>query len=165
MTKPCIPFFGMTLFLLAGSCTTANQRSIATPPAFQVFMLPREAGIQFETLELSDGRFHYSFTTDVRLVNDRDRDEHPKQGTYEWKGETLVLSNGKEYKLRSIHGILTLWYPEALDNWERHHIIDPYGILLPVRDANMQKPSIDPLFTEDERKRSAEQVRKLEQNK
>src|ERR1044071_3284296 len=123
MTKPCIPFLGITVLFLAGSCTTDNHRSTATPPAFQVFMLLREAGMQFESLELSDGNYRYSFWTDVVNLNR----EYPEQGTYGWKGQTLILNTGKQYELRSLHGTLTLWKPEALDDWERHQIINSYG--------------------------------------
>src|SRR5262249_4943758 len=47
----------------------ASPKEIVGWPGSQVFMLPQEAGFQWETLELKDGRFRYWFSSDVIVPN------------------------------------------------------------------------------------------------
>src|SRR3954469_7789580 len=82
----------LVALLVLTSCATHNQESHPAPwPGAQVFKLPQEGGFQFETLELKDGRFRYWFSIDVAL---RHQPKYPIQGSYEWRGDNLVLSIG-----------------------------------------------------------------------
>lgn len=136
------------------------QADAAWPNA-QVFMLPQEAGFQWETLEIKDGRFRYWFSSDVvdRTV------KYPIEGSYEFKGDQLILSSGKTYTVRSLKETRSFWRPFAVDNWDHHQIINVYGILLPVESIKSEKPTLKPLFTKEQWDRSREQVRNLELKK
>lgn len=154
--------FGLSIVLLTASCTTEKPKDVAEWSGSEVYMLPKEGGFQSETLELKDGRFRYWFSSDVILPN---RPKYPIDGRYEFKGDELVLSSGGTYAVRHLGEARSLWRPTAVDDWDRHQIIDVYGILLPVKSTKSQKPKLEPLFTEAQWERSGAQVRQLEQKK
>jgi hypothetical protein len=159
---------GFTVFnellvaLLAISCASEKPKALAGWPNAEVYMLPQEGGFQRETLELKDGRFHYWFSSDVILPNPP---KYPVEGSYEFKGDQLVLSNGKTYTVRSLKGLRSLWGPTAVDYWDQHQVIDVYGILLPVESIESRKPTLKPLFAQDQWERSRERVRQLERKR
>ena len=128
----------------------------------EVFVLPQEAGFQSERLELKDGRFRYWFSSDVIVPNPP---QYPIEGYYEFKGDQLVLSSGKTYTVRTLQGTRTLWRPTAVDYWERYEIIDVYGILLPVDQKQSGMATLEPLFTNEQREHSREQVRQFQRKK
>jgi len=131
-------------------------------PGSQVFKLPQEGGFQRETLELKDGRFRYWFASDVVVPNPQ---KYPTEGSYEVNRDQLALSSGQTYTVRTLHGTPTLWRPAAVDYWNRHQVIDVYGILLAVEGIKSREPTIEPLFTKEQWDRSGEQVRRLEEKK
>jgi hypothetical protein len=125
-------------------------------------MLPQEGGFQWETLELKDGRFRYWFSSDSIIPNPP---KYPIEGGYELKGDQLILSSGETYTSRTLQGTQTLWRRAAVDYWDRHQIIDVYGILLPVENIKSRKPTLEPLFSKEQWDRSSEGVRHLERKK
>src|SRR5258705_508194 len=92
-----------------------------------VYVLAQEAAFQWEKLELKDRRFRYWFTSDAVV---RNPPKYPIEGDYQINGDQLLLSGGKTYTARILQGTRTLWSPRAVDYWERHQIIDVYGILV-----------------------------------
>ncbi len=159
-----LPIVSLSLALMTASCRTGRptERTIAEWPGSQVFKLPQEGGFQWETLELKDGRFRYLFASDVVIPNPP---KYPIEGGYELKGDQLTLSSGQTYTVRTVHGTRTLWRPAAVDYWNRHQVIDVYGILLPVEGINSREPTIQPLFTKEQWDRSGEQVSHLDEKR
>jgi hypothetical protein len=162
--KVYLPILSLSLALLTASCRTERraETTAAEWPRSQVFKLPQEGGFQYETVELNDGRFRYWFASDVVLPN---APKYPVEGSYEIKGDQLSLSSGQTYTVRTLHSARTLWRPAAVDYWNRHQIIDVYGILLPVESITSSEPTIEPFFTKEQWDRSGEQVRHLEEKK
>jgi hypothetical protein len=148
--------------LLTASCATDKPKDVVGWAGSQVFMLPQEGGFQQEILELKNGQFRYWFSSDVIDLNPT---KYPIEGSYEIKGNQLVLSNGSTYTVRLLHGVRSFWRPGAVDYWDHHQIIDVYGILLPVKSIKSEKPKLEPLFEKAEWERSGEQVRLLEKQK
>jgi hypothetical protein len=142
--------------LLAASCTTKMppQPKVAAWSGSQVFMLAWPAGFEDETLELRDGRFRYWLDSDVILSNPP---RYPIEGTYEFKGDQLILSTGQTYTSRTLQRTQTLWKPSAVSDWNRQ-IIDAYGILVKVQSIRSEKPRLEDLFTKEQWRRS-EQTR------
>ena len=160
--KPHKFILGVLAAVLAASCGTVEPKDTAGRAGAQVFMLPQEAGFQSATLELKDGRFRYWFSSDVLVPSPP---KYPIEGSYEFKGDQLILSGGKTYTVRPLKGIRSLWRPTAVDDWDHHQIIDVHGILLPVESITSGKPALHLLFDKDQWDRSGRQVRQLEQNK
>lgn len=147
---------------LATSCATKRFPEPVDRPDSQVFVLGREGGFQNETLELADGRFRYWFSSDIARAPGR---AYPLEGTYSLTDTNLVLSSGQTYSIHRLTGTKTLWKPEAVERWNRQGIIPNYGILLPVESIKSPKPSLRPLFTEEEWSRSSENVRAAEKGR
>jgi hypothetical protein len=162
--RTCLLTPTLLLALLTASCRTERptEATVAAWQGSQVFVLPQEGGFQSETLEFKDERFRYWFSSDVIVPN---RPKYPIEGSYEFRDERLILSSGETYTVRPLRGIRTLWKPSAVDYWDRHQVIDVYGILLPVENISSQQPTLKPLFTKEQWNRSREQVRQLEQKK
>ena len=148
--------------VLASSCATKKFPEPVDQPNSQVFVLGHESGFQNETLELADGRFRYWFSSDIARAPGP---AYPLEGTYSLNETNLVLSNGQAYSIRQMKGIKTLWKPDAVDRWNRQKIIPNYGILLPVPSIKSTKPSLHPLFTDEEWARSSENVRAAEKGR
>jgi len=121
-------------------------------------MLPQEAGFQWETLELRDGRFRYWSASDVMAEHPP---KYPIEGTYLIKDNQLILSNDKTYSLCSINGTKMLWKLRAVQYWEQYEIIDASGMLVQVKSVGSEEPSLTPFFTKQQWDRSAEQVKEL----
>ncbi len=151
----------LVVTLLLASCATEKQTTVAQWPDSEVFMLPQEAGFQWETLELKDGRFRYWFSSDVVA---RHAPTSPIEGTYASRGDQLILSTGKTYTLRPLNGVRSLWMASAIDHWNQFQVIDVYGILLPVESINSKKSALQPLFTKEQWDRSRNHVTKIEGN-
>jgi len=154
----------LAIGVLLTSCATEGQMAKELPivsdwPGSEVFQLPREGGFQWETLELKDGRFRYWFTSDS--IGGRAQ-KYPIKGSYESKGDQLILSSGKTYTVRQLNGVRTLWAPSAMDHWNQFQIIDVYEILLPVQSIKAPKPTLKPLLTKEQWDRSADHVTKVE---
>jgi len=162
--RACLSILSLSLALLTASCRTERpaETTVAEWSGSQVFKLSQEGGFQWETLELKDGRFRYSFASDVVIPNPP---KYPIEGSYELKGDQLTLSSGQTYTVRTLCGIRTLWRPAAVDYWNRHQVIDVYGILLPVEGIKSREPTIEPFFTKGQWDRSGEQVRHFEEKK
>ena len=152
------------LALVAISCATNKERveEIFPWPDSESYMLAVEAGFQSETVELKEGRFRYWFSSDVILP---DLPQYPEQGEYQFRGNQLLLSNGRTYTVRSLQGVQTLWRPQAIQDWDRRRIIDIYGILLPVENIHGRPPSIESLFAEEQWNISAQRVQNASSKK
>jgi hypothetical protein len=148
--------------LLLTSCITKNRpvAAVAPWPEAEVFVLPKEAGFQSETLELKDARFRYWFSSDSI---GGPRINYPIEGSYWWNGEQLHLSSGKVYTARQLNGVRTLWQPSAIDHWNQFQIINVYGILLLV-EGKSRNATLKPLFTQEEWDRSATNVARVQSN-
>ena len=128
----------------------------------QVFMLGFEAGFQNETLELAGGTFRYWFSSDVIV---KGGPKYPLEGTYSLTETNLVLSNGQAYSIRQLNGTRTLWKPDAVEEWNRQGIIPGYGILVRVPSIKSNKPSLHPLFTDQDCARSSQNVREAKKGR
>jgi hypothetical protein len=164
--KPIL--LGIIAVCIVGGCVT-KQAPTQVPTASSViwlgadvFVLSQEAGFQWERLELKDGRFRYWFFSDVIV---RNSPKYPIEGNCEFKGDQLVLEGVTTYSVRSLQGTKTLWSPAAVDYWDRHRIIDVYGILVPVDRNGSNRVTLGPLFAKEQWDHSREQVKQLERKK
>jgi len=127
------------MLMLALTSCAVHKASVAPWGSSQVFKLTRQAGMQWETLELREGRFRYWLSTDVIY---RNRPTYPVEGDYKIRGDKLNLSSGQTYIVRQLHGIPTLWK----SGYSQRNDINPYGILLPVEDIDSPEPSLTRIF-------------------
>jgi hypothetical protein len=151
--------FSVLVAVLGASCATEQPRDTPEWIGARIFRLSQEAGFQSETLELKEGRFRYWFSSDAIAPN---APKYPIEGSYECKGDQLILSSGKTYTIRSLKETNSLWRPTAVADWDNHQIIDVYGILLQVERIESGKPALEPLFTREQWAHSEQQVRQLE---
>lgn len=157
--KARLPLLALSIALLATSCATDKPKVVGWPGS-QVFKMPKPSSFMSETLELKDGRFRYWFSSDVILSNSP---KYPMEGSYTWRGDELVLSSGKSYKVRQINERRTLFWPHAVDYWDRQQII-PGHILLQVENIDSHEPTRESFFTEEQRETSAARAGQLEKN-
>src|SRR5437867_1889229 len=116
--------------LLLASCATQQpqQPKIVGWAGSEVFKMP-PGMFMWETLELKGGRFRYWFSSDVII---RGGPKYPIEGSYDFRGDELVLSSGKAFKVRQVNGRRVLIWPHAVKDWDQQQIIPWAHILLPV---------------------------------
>ena len=122
--------FSVLVVVLGASCATEKPKETPERIGAQVFRLSQEGGFRDETLELKEGRFRYWFSSDVIVPN---APKYPMEGSYECKGDQLILSSGKTYTIRSLKEINSLWRPtpiisdflESASTWHSRFRIKP----------------------------------------
>jgi hypothetical protein len=112
----------------------------------------------WETLELKDGRFRYWFSSDVVI---RDGPKYPIGGSYDFRGDELVLSSGKVFNVRQVNGKRVLIWPHAVEDWDRQQIIPWAHLLLPVESIDSEPPIKERFFTKEQREESERKAREL----
>ena len=150
----------LLIWLLALAAVNAFAFSITNKTLNGVFMLSKQAGFQWDTLELTDGHFRFWHAGDV-IIQGVDTMKYPIEGTYKAVAARLLLSSGKSYGIHTVKSTVTLWAPRAEQSWQEHKMIDVYAIFLPVENIQSGKPDLDTIFTPEERQRSIEAVQKL----
>ncbi|MEW6303042.1 MAG: hypothetical protein AB1705_06200 [Verrucomicrobiota bacterium] len=155
-----LPLVVSLFAVLQTSCVTQHSDVLGWPDS-QVFKMPQPTSFMSETLELKDGRFRYWFSSDVIL---RNGPKYPMEGSYAWKGDEILLSSDKSFKVRRINGQSVLFWPHAVEWWDRHQIISGH-ILVPVGSIHSPTPQRENFFTKEQRETSAARAAQLQQNK
>jgi hypothetical protein len=148
------------LLLLVASCKTESPKeaTVVGRPGSQVFKMP-QGFFMSETLELKKGRFRYWFSSDMVV---RGGPKYPIEGSCVWQGDGLILSSGKTFKARQINGDLTLFWPQAVEYWDRQQLISGH-ILLPVESIGSGAPALNIFFTKEQLDTSAAKAGHLTQ--
>ena len=154
-----VPLSVCCALLLLISCASQDHHEpkIVGWPGSEVFKMP-PGTFMCETLELKDGRFRYWFSSDVII---RDGPKYPIGGSYDSRGDELVLSSGKVFKLRQVNGRRVLIWPHAVEDWDRQQIIPSAHILLPVESIDSEPPIKERFFTKEQREESERKAREL----
>ncbi len=145
------------VFLVSCAAERPQGPKVVGWPGSEVFKMP-PGFFMLETLELKEGRFRYWFSSDVIV---RGGPKYPIVGSYEFKRDELVLSNGKVFKVRQVNGRRFLIWPIAVEYWDHRQIIPAAHLLLPVETTNSDPPSKEGFFTKEQMERSEQEARAL----
>lgn len=140
------------------SCATHyhQEPKVVGWPGSQVFKMPTWT-FMAETLELTDGRFRYWFSSDAIIPGGP---KYPIEGSYTRMGDELVLSSGKIFKVRRINGREVLFWPHAVEEWDRQQII-PGHMLLPAESTDSKPSTKEGFFTKEQIETSERKAREL----
>jgi hypothetical protein len=106
---------------IASSALAAQEQPIPTSAKPQNGVFFTYTGYETTVLELKDGHFRFWFESDTKSPREPD---YPFSGEFTINGDTITLKHAQmrfrtQWAFRTVDGILTLWLPESLNQYER----------------------------------------------
>ena len=90
------------------------------------------AGGETILLELKKEHFRYWFSSNV-IIPGKKKPKYPLKGKYKIKGNAILIEHNhisqKEWTFRKINSTVTLWYPDAIEYYQKEKKLYDYGIL------------------------------------